>query len=527
MAPLYPVEGSPVTIVIDVEKSFKSVKISVGGQDYQTTLHDGGQYFTYTINNPQAASGLDINPQGSSHATISEFHVYYKSSVSLSIDKSSITMGDSIKLTPKVIASTSGSTVTTGTITYYLSDGTKIGTSASNAYLNYKPTNSGDYTFYAKYEPDKSDTSHLYQPGTSNTVDLTVNRKTPTVGISVSSVTYPNRAVATVTTNAPGTYSVLINGKSYSLTFSSGQTSRNINVDLLPPKMNYDASVSFAGNTEWEAASSKTTFNVYEGDGSFNANLSPNIIYYDESTHIISTVSGTGSASTVTYVFDDGTDSLTYATGASFDYTPKLSGNRTIYATYNANGNYSSKTVKLEVMVNKIPTQTSISLNKSKIVLGEKVLISTDVRNGTNSVMDGEVEIFANGTSIATVIAGQSYEFTPSADGDYIFTANYKGTEKYKESDSTISPTLDVLTKSHISLTANGGTDLTIAYGNDINIANIVTSNDATGNVRLLINGSDSGIENFNVNDNIIEQWTPGKYVLTATYDGNNVMVQV
>lgn len=237
-APLYPIEGNPVTIVVDVQNSFKSVKISVGGHDYQMTPHDNGQYFTYTIANPSAASGLDINPQGSSHATISEFHVYHRSSISLNIDKNTITIGDKVRLTPTVVGITSGSDVTVGTVTYYLSDGTRIGTSAPNGYLDYTPVSSGDYTFYAEYAPDTSDVSHLYQPCTSNNVNLKVNPKTPTVGISVTSVTYPNRAVATVTTNASGTYSVVINGKSYSLTFSSSQTSRTLNVDLLPPHLN-------------------------------------------------------------------------------------------------------------------------------------------------------------------------------------------------------------------------------------------------------------------------------------------------
>lgn len=219
------------------------------------------------VTNPSSDVSITLQRTGGPHVTISGIYAYYPTETSLTINgKLSDTVNVNTPVTLKPTVTSDFTTIgSNGVVNYYVkgpgeSAFTKLSqTSNPTGSITYTPQTKGDYTFYAEYQENEND--HLFGSN-SNEVTLKVNPSKPTVGISVTSVTYPNRAVATITTNAPGTYSVVINGKSYSLTFSSSQTSRNINVDLLPPHLNYDASVSFGGNSEWAAASASTTFSI-------------------------------------------------------------------------------------------------------------------------------------------------------------------------------------------------------------------------------------------------------------------------
>jgi len=191
--PVFAYEGDDILVIVDVQDaSFKTIKIQInqiGLGDTKMTRSANGEYFYTIIRNVKMFDpvkdkkgnvknkdwGLWLNPQGSSHCHIENFKIYTKTSVTLAIDSNNIKIGETVKLTPTVMETTKGNIITSGKVEYYLSDGTLIGTSASNGYLQYTPDKVGNYNFYAKFVPNMDDSSNLYGPATSNTVDLTVN----------------------------------------------------------------------------------------------------------------------------------------------------------------------------------------------------------------------------------------------------------------------------------------------------------------------------------------------------------------
>jgi len=111
------------------------------------------------------------------------------------------------------------------------------------------------------------------------------------VTINVNNVTYPNRAVANITTDVAGSYDVIINDRNYGhVTFTdsdvrNGKATKTINVELLDAHIGYEASVSFAGNDNYKKASDYTTFNVYKSTSSIDVDYQT--ITYGETVDIL------------------------------------------------------------------------------------------------------------------------------------------------------------------------------------------------------------------------------------------------
>lgn len=156
------------------------------------------------------------------------FYIYKENNITLSINSSSIKIGNSVKLTPTVKDLTDNIPITSGTVEYYLSNGTKIGSSAPDGSFVYTPSKTGNYTFYAKYIPDEN--SNIYLECTSNNVDLevvplntvvsadkVVNKTNSIMDIPVSVVDEFGVSVAN------GTVKSTIDGTEYSATVNDGK----------------------------------------------------------------------------------------------------------------------------------------------------------------------------------------------------------------------------------------------------------------------------------------------------------------
>ncbi|WP_297983473.1 Ig-like domain repeat protein, partial [uncultured Methanobrevibacter sp.] len=119
------------------------------------------------------------------------------------------------------------------------------------------------------------------------------------------------------------------------------------------------------------------------------------------------------------------------------DWTPTEEGVYRVQVTYQYEQNdpHVSNVLTFIVTQPKDDTTTTISVNPNPIELGQSTTVSITVKNGTNDVA-GTVEIRVNGESYLNTSA-RSFEYTPSAIGQYVFKANYKGSTYYNPSNST------------------------------------------------------------------------------------------
>ena len=98
------------------------------------------------------------------------------------------------------------------------------------------------------------------------------------VSISVTDVTYPNTAVATITASSPGTYKLIIAGTNYEdivftdteIANGNGKASKTLNVDLLGANDSYAASVTYERSDNYDSASNQTTFKVSKAGSSLD-----------------------------------------------------------------------------------------------------------------------------------------------------------------------------------------------------------------------------------------------------------------
>ena len=131
---------------------------------------------------------------------------------------------------------------------------------------NYRSLSDGQYAYRA-YHPDNDDFSFILKEGSFERYHI------PTVVfISVSDVTYPETAVATITASSPGTYKLVIAGSNYNditftdreISYGGGKATKTVNVNLLGANDNYEALVTYEITDEYAAANSQTRFNIYK-----------------------------------------------------------------------------------------------------------------------------------------------------------------------------------------------------------------------------------------------------------------------
>jgi len=184
-----------------------------------------------------------------------------------------------------------------------------------------------------------------------------------------------------------------------------------------------------------------------------------------------------------------------------------------LYLVYTGNdlGLLSSMSNHLKYVVY---TDTNITLNLtpaastySSYGLGSTILISPKVcytfanssskQYENHSVEDGLVEIYVDGEKVATVNAGQTYEYVANESGTHTVTAKYLGYDidvdgssyrLYNLSESSSYSITVSDTSRTISLLGNGSTDLTIKPGESVNFTSTFDSA-VSGYLNFYING--------------------------------------
>ena len=144
----------------------------------------------------------------------------YKTILNLTVNESSIYIGDSVNIT--AIVKHGDTNLTVGDVEIY--DGeTLITTVTAGESFIYTPDTVGTHNLTARYLG-----SGNYAPSECDIVAVEVNKIDVNVLIYFENGPYPAAPVAIINASAPGTNEVYINGRPYSVTFNEGETSKTV-----------------------------------------------------------------------------------------------------------------------------------------------------------------------------------------------------------------------------------------------------------------------------------------------------------
>jgi len=308
----------------------------------------------------------------------------------------------------------------------------------------------GSYAVTASYAGNNT-----YASSTSTSVNLTVNKLTPTMSITVHSSTSPYTVNygSTATLAETG----LPSGATGTVTFTSGSTTlctatlptTSCTTSTTLPGGSYTVTGTYSGNTLYNGVTSTNTV-------SLTVDQSPAITSSNSSSFTVGTA-GTFQVTATGYpapTFSDANFSgctTSLPSGVTFSSsTGVLSGtpaNGTVGSytvCFNATNTAGTATQTFTLAVNGIPTSMSISVSPSTVNYGST---STFTESGLPSAATGTVTITSGGTTLCTITlpATTCSTSTTLAAGSYpSVTGTYSGNSTYAATTSTNTVTLTV-----------------------------------------------------------------------------------
>ena len=342
-------------------------------------------------------------------------------------------------------------------------------------------------------------------------------KKLSNINASADNISYHenNTIEVNVTVGATGIVSVYINGTFYdNITLQNSKGSLKdvsyIKWDKYLPAGNYTIFAKYWGDDEYLPSNITSTFSV--------AKITPDIIididdrgydlYIDLTVKSDDLLDANG---TVTLDVDDRIINVTIVNGKGFVIVKEIAvGNYTIQANYSGDNNY-NKNVNSTLFKMKAKYPSSIDLEVHDIMINETECINVTV----NTNATGEVTIYVNGKpyTVALNESRAQLNVTGLPKGTNYVLVIYDG-----DKNNTGCRAEDTFTVSKYVPTINiNATNIT--HGSTETL-NITVPDDATGIVKVLINGSDyyGEIRNGSVIVNVSDLKV-GKYNVTVFFE--------
>ena len=297
------------------------------------------------------------------------FTVYpYVTLFEIEINSSQFTYGDTATVTHTL------SDGATGTIKYYLHDGTFLGELDVGKNLTLPLLNAGNYVIIANYSGDKNFISAM------DSLPFVVNPDLNDAVVRADNVTYGNESVIVVSADVDGIYELDVNGRLYNVTVENGLG--NISIAL-------DAGIYYA-NVTFDSKNYNTTvhnalFEVYKANISIIIESS-DIVYPQELKGIVhSNLDGeynltVGNYSTIVIVKDG---------RAEFNLGLCDVGSYQINVNCSGTSNHNSASAELLVTVS--PGLNDVIVSGDNITYGEDAVIAV------SADVDGVYELDVNG----------------------------------------------------------------------------------------------------------------------------------
>ena len=343
-------------------------------EDYSTivTVKDNIAYFehSFPVGTYLAAVSFEGDNNYNKTYAVTTFTVYPEGTIfELEVHPNVITYGETATVTHTL------SDGATGTIKYYLRNGTFLGELDVSENLTLPVLDIGYYVIIGNYSG-----ANGFIPVTDSTL-LTVKQAQNNVVVSVSNVTYGEDTLIEISANADGIYQLDLNGTIYNITVSNGVGNKSIALNT----GKYYANISFY-NKNYNTTIKNAVFEVYKADTHISI-VALNITYPQELKGIIhSDVDGDYNLTVGTY-----STIIPVENGqGEFNLGILDTGSYLIVANYSGDSNHNPAGYSLTITVN--PALNNVIVTADNVTYGKdtKIEISADT--------DGIYQLDLNGT---------------------------------------------------------------------------------------------------------------------------------
>ena len=420
--PEYPLEGESLTIYVEntvhkldtmdlTESPWGAVNL-VGSTELTNGKHD---YFYYTMSStPAGKHNLHFhNTGGTNLGAEMDLIIYEKTSTELFLSNSSISKGEKVNLSVKVIDVIDNVEIKRGTVSYYLEDGTPIAEHKSvTDVITYEPDDVGKYKIYAKYEGYiDHENNYFHSESTSQPKDLEV-KATSSVTVSDDSIIVGQTASITVDlVNSTDIDTITISDGTNTYSFTDLTTVINhekytFKVPNLKPGT-YTVRVTNSVNEGYKTSSGEGTITVSKATSSID--VVDQTITYGETVDITATIVNSTGVSSAT-LYKDGQPYTTVTPTISGDKITIINlprGEYTLNATTAGDDNHNSSWDTCRIIVN--PAGSEVIVPSQTIVFDASAVLDI---TGQNTTGISKVEIFDKD--------GNKVDVTPTVDGQKV-----------------------------------------------------------------------------------------------------------
>jgi hypothetical protein len=383
----------------------------------------------------------------------------------------------------------------TGTIKYYLYDGTFLGEVDVSENFTLPVFDCGEYIIVGIYSGDD-----VYVSATG-ILNFTVDQAPNNVVVSIEDVTYGVPAVINVHADVDWIYAVNIGGWSINVEVVGGEGSRSVVLDA----GNYTTTTAF-NNKNYDTVITETTFEVKKADIELNVSIGVVFYPYDVVGVVYASADGEFDVRignvTRTVNVKDGMGRFDMGVLDAGDYDATVIFNGT--SNYNENRNITTFTVNkgdisLIVNIKDCVYHDEVVVNVHASVDGEYRLVVGSV-NTTFDVIDNE----------ASVNVGELNA------GEYVAYVLFGGNRNYNSNSNSTNFTVNKA-KSNITIDINGSE---FVYDKHITVTHNLTE-DALGYITYFLgDGSEIGQTSVD-SDYVLPVLDVGEYWIIALYEGD------
>ena len=349
--------------------------LTIAGDLTCVTVQDNLAYYehpTLDVGSYQATISFRGDENYNPAFNITTFTVYpVGTSFELDVNPDTITYGKTATVTHTI------SEGATGTIKYYLNDGTFLGELDVSENLILPVFDVGTYVIIGNYSGD-----HKFLPA-QDTTSIKVNPAANHASVTATNVTYGEDTLILVRADVDGIYQLDVNGTTDNITVKNGIGNKSISLDSGV----YYANVSF-NNRNYNTTSNNTSFEVYKADTNMIVTAAYSVYPEDILGIVYSDVDGEYNLTIGDY------SNLINVTEGYCEFNAGLfdAANYTINVTYAGDKNHKSNTSSTNVTVAKLVPNLSLVVQDIDYGDTALIVITSDVTGSVNITVNNKTE---------------------------------------------------------------------------------------------------------------------------------------
>ena len=497
--------GSDAIVTVNVPyDATGKVIVTVNGKSYENAIKNGNAVISVGKLNA-GSHDITIMYNGDSNyvkTTVSDKITVNVIDPSMTVAVSDINVGDSAKF---VVSSLPDDATGDVTVTVDGKSNSTIVTKGQNS-VEISGLKEGNYQAVITYSGDMNYNS------ISISKNISVSKNNPQMNVKANNTKYGETSTFKIIlpSDATGTVTVNVDGKSDSKTLKNGKATLEINGLA---KGDYDYVLNYSGDDKYESDTQSNKISVGKTETSFEVSLINNIHVDDSANFIIYGLPIDATGKIIVTINNIQYDLANVTNGkASISIKMSADGFYTAKVSYFDDENYMANAVDVSFNVNKIDTEMAVGVSDINVGESVKFVVSGLPNDATGNItvsVDGisQSARVSNGKATVSIVglAFGSKTATVSYSGDY----KYNSVEVFKQFDvNKVNPSVSVVVPA-------------VDYGSDA-VVTVSVPSDATGEVTVTVDGKDyvGAIEDSKV-ILTISGLTAGNKKLAVKYDGD------